>query len=117
MSISKDNINLKKDSSSIVVLPIGKSIYEDLREIINQLEAFLEEAKSLPGPFSYVVLGPDYEDDEVDFFWGNFYQSEEARLAFDTEWQKLNPQVEDNWNSVTDCQEPRYYNSGLVPRS
>ena len=42
-----------------------------------------------------MILGPDYETDEVDFFWGNFYQSEEARQAFDAEWQKLDPDVED----------------------
>ena len=43
---------------------------KDLREVINQLEMFLNSAESLPGPFSYVILGPDYETDEVDFFWG-----------------------------------------------
>ena len=90
---------------------------KDLREIINQLEAFLDSAQSLPGPFSYVILGPDYESDEVDFFWGNFYQSEEARKAFEAEWQKLGPDVEDNWNMVSNCQEPRYYNSAEVPTS
>ena len=121
--IARSNDSLGEFNPESFVSEYHQCLYQDgkegkdLREIINQLEAFLEEAKSLPGPFSYVVLGPDYEDDEVDFFWGNFYQSEEARLAFDTEWQKLNPQVEDNWNSVTDCQEPRYYNSGLRPRS
>ena len=88
-----------------------------MREIINQLEAFLDSAQSLPGPFSYVILGPDYESDEVDFFWGNFYQSEEARKAFEAEWEKLNPDVEDNWNMVSNCQEPRYYNSAEVPTS
>ena len=90
---------------------------KDLREVINQLEVFLDSTQSLPGPFSYVILGPDYETDEVDFFWGNFYQSEEARQAFDSEWQKLDPDVEDNWNMVSDCQEPRYYNSAEVPTS
>ena len=89
----------------------------DLREVIGELETFLESANSLPGPFSYVILGPDYETDEVDFFWGNFYQSEEARQAFDAEWQKLDPDVEDSWNMVSDCEEPRYYNSGIVPTS
>ncbi len=89
----------------------------DLREVIGQLEEFLTNANSLPGPFSYVILGPDYETDEVDFFWGNFYQTEEARQAFDSEWQKLDPDVEDNWNTVSDCQEPRYYNSAEVPTS
>ena len=54
---------------------------------------------------------------EVDFFWGNFYQSEEARQAFEAEWQNLNPEVEDNWNMVSDCLEPRYYNSAEVPTS
>ena len=57
--------------------------------MINQLEEFLDSTQSLPGPFSYVILGPDYETDEVDFFWGNFYQSEEARQAFEAEWQIL----------------------------
>ena len=90
---------------------------EDLREVIGQLEEFLDSANSLPGPFSYVILGPDYETDEVDFFWGNFYQSEEARQAFDAEWQRLDPEVEDNWNMISDCQEPRYYNSAEVPTS
>ena len=90
---------------------------KDLREVINQLEVFLDSTKSLPGPFSYVILGPDYETDEVDFFWGNFYQSEEARQAFEAEWQKLTPEVEDNWNVVSDCLEPRYYNSAEVPTS
>ena len=90
---------------------------KDLREVINQLEMFLNNAESLPGPFSYVILGPDYETDEVDFFWGNFYQSEEARQAFEAEWQNLNPEVEDNWNMVSDCLEPRYYNSAEVPTS
>ena len=89
----------------------------DLREVIGQLEEFLTNSNSLPGPFSYVILGPDYETDEVDFFWGNFYQSEEARQAFDSEWQKLDPEVEDNWNMISDCQEPRYYNSAEVPTS
>tara|TARA_B100001121_G_scaffold120642_1_gene105840 strand:+ start:7021 stop:7821 length:801 start_codon:yes stop_codon:yes gene_type:complete len=89
----------------------------DLREVIAQLETFLDSADSLPGPFSYVILGPDYETDEVDFFWGNFYQSEEARQTFDAEWQKLDPDVEDSWNMVTGCEEPRYYNSGIVPTS
>ena len=35
MTNSKNNINLKKDSSSIVVLPIGQSTFRDLREIID----------------------------------------------------------------------------------
>ena len=35
MNISNNNINFKKDSSSIVVLPVGESIYKDLREIID----------------------------------------------------------------------------------
>ena len=82
-----------------------------------ELEEFLDSTQSLPGPFSYVILGPDYETDEVDFFWGNFYQSEEARQAFEAEWQNLNPEVEDNWNMVSDCLEPRYYNSAEVPTS
>ena len=89
----------------------------DLREVIGELETFLDSANSLPGPFSYVILGPDYETNEVDFFWGNFYQSEEARQAFDAEWQKLDPDVENSWNVISDCEEPRYYNSGIVPTS
>ena len=35
MKTSNNNINFEKDSSSIVVLPIGQSIYKDLREIID----------------------------------------------------------------------------------
>ena len=89
----------------------------DLREVVGELETFLDNANSLPGPFSYVVLGPDYETDEVDFLWGNFYQSEEVRQAFEAEWQKLDPDVEDSWNMVSDCQEPRYFNSAEVPTS
>ena len=57
-----------------------------------------------------MILGPDYETNEVDFL-GKFYQSEEARQAFDAEWQKLDPDVEDSWNMVSACEEPRYYNS------
>ena len=90
---------------------------EDLRAVVNELEAFLNEAQTLPGPFTYVILGPDYESEEVDFFWGNFYQSEDQRKTFDDEWQKLSPKVEDNWNLVSNCQEPRYYNSGDIPKS
>lgn len=90
---------------------------EDLRAVVNELEAFLNEAQTLPGPFTYVILGPDYESEEVDFFWGNFYQSEDQRKTFDDEWQKLSPKVEDNWNLVSSCQEPRYYNSGDIPKS
>ena len=89
----------------------------DLREVIGELEMFLDSANSLPGPFSYVILGPDYETNEVDFFWGNFYQSEEARRAFDAEWQKLDPDVEDSWSMVSNCEEPRHFNSGIVPTS
>ena len=35
MNTRNNNINFEKDSSSIVVLPIGQTIYEDLREIID----------------------------------------------------------------------------------
>jgi len=35
MRISEKNINFKKDSSSIVILPLDKSIYKDLRRIID----------------------------------------------------------------------------------
>ena len=35
MAINNGNINLEKDASSIVVLPINQSIYQELREIIN----------------------------------------------------------------------------------
>ncbi len=121
--IARANDTLGEFESSSFVSEYYQCLYKegkkgaDLREVIDQLEMFLENTNSLPGPFSYVILGPDYESEEVDFFWGNFYQSEEARLAFDAEWQKLNPEVENNWNMISNCQEPRYYISAEVPKS
>jgi hypothetical protein len=62
-----------------------------------------------------VVLAPDYEDEEVDLFWGNFNQNAELREAGNAYFLKTGTDIQDAFDKVMTCEVPIDYVTGEIP--
>ena len=89
---------------------------DELIAVIDKFEDWLvSDENSLDAPYTYVVLAPDYETDELDLFWGNFHQSAELREAGNSNFLSSAPEIQDQFDKVLSCEEPVNYNSGEIP--
>ena len=88
----------------------------ELIAVIDQFEEWIESSdSSIYAPYSYVVLAPDYEDEEVDLFWGNFNQNAELREAGNAYFLKTGADIQDAFDKVMTCEDPIDYVTGEIP--
>ena len=88
----------------------------ELIAVIDQFEEWIEASdSSIYAPYGYVILAPDYEDEEVDLFWGNFNQNAELREAGNSYFAETGSDIQDAFNEVLTCEAPVNYNSGEIP--
>ena len=88
----------------------------ELIAVIDQFEEWIEASdSSIYAPYGYVILAPDYEDAEVDLFWGNFNQNAELREAGNSYFAETGSDIQDAFNEVLTCEAPVDYNSGEIP--
>jgi hypothetical protein len=89
---------------------------DELIAVIDQFEAWIEaDQNSLGAPYTYAVLAPDYETEELDFFWGNFHQSAELRDAGNANFLATGMDVQNAFDEVVSCETPVNYNSAEIP--